>query len=161
MLVFDGSRISSSRGSVGPGELALIESLAVDTPEGFFLSVLHGAGLTLLGSRFRTDDGRTPNYRGPYFDVYRWVHVGGPIALLRRKHVLVESITQSLAKVQYADQSSNPPTQIETIFEQWGPEEGAPPGRIVRTENGREVLRLDIAHLERGPRADPPAFRLP
>ena len=48
----------------------LLETVEDDTPESFFYGFQDGAAIRLLGYRFRTDDGKSPNYSGPYYDIY-------------------------------------------------------------------------------------------
>src|SRR5207237_850832 len=54
-----------------PAEANALESLFDDTPESFFYAMLQGAAHRFLGNRFRADDGKTPNYKGPWYDVYQ------------------------------------------------------------------------------------------
>jgi hypothetical protein len=68
LITFDGEK---TKGQAGVDELDLIETLAYDSAEHFFAAQLQGRATRFLGSRFRTDDGSTAGYGGPYFDIYK------------------------------------------------------------------------------------------
>ncbi len=68
------SRLSTFDGKQAKGdsdELDLIETLAYDSAEHFFATLMQGNAMRFLGARFRTDDGSSPDYNGPYFDIYK------------------------------------------------------------------------------------------
>lgn len=49
-----------------------VESLTQDTPEVFLYSLGRGVAYRYIGARFRTDEGKDPNYTGPYLDISRF-----------------------------------------------------------------------------------------
>ncbi|MEP6539492.1 MAG: hypothetical protein ABJF23_29410 [Bryobacteraceae bacterium] len=69
-IVFDGSRATSSAGSLAEDDLNLAETFFSDSAENFLYSLKGGGSLRRIGGRFRTDDGKAPKYAGPYWDVY-------------------------------------------------------------------------------------------
>jgi hypothetical protein len=138
---FDGSVAWSSEGQVAEEDLAVIESLSSDSAEGFLSAVLQGAAPRILGRRFREDDGRTPNYKGPWHDIYQ---IAVPSAhdgrKLIQKMFYFDSTTAQIAKVRYKSASE---VQVETRWTGWQVINGQPvPGLVTRTEGGRTVLEF-------------------
>jgi hypothetical protein len=68
-LVFDGQKAQSSDGKLDQQSLALLETLAYDTVDRFFIGQMGETVPRPLGDHFRADDGTTPNYPGPFFDI--------------------------------------------------------------------------------------------
>src|SRR5882724_4947887 len=65
----DGNASWHAQGNVTSDESDLLETLVNDTAEHFFLSHARSVPGRFYGSRFRTDDGTNPNYKGPYYDI--------------------------------------------------------------------------------------------
>jgi hypothetical protein len=92
----------------------------------------------MVGLRFRTDDGTTANYRGPWWDVYV---LGSQIlqrrsSTLRHKGFYFDSLTGLLQRVVYRSGAGGVP--VETLIQGWERIEGqAVPLVWTRMENGR------------------------
>ncbi|MGH8248515.1 MAG: hypothetical protein ACREUU_19020, partial [Gammaproteobacteria bacterium] len=70
---FDGTQLWSTAGPIIPADSDLIESLVQDCAEHFFTQVSGGAAMRILGYFFRTDNGRAPNYSGPFYHIVQIV----------------------------------------------------------------------------------------
>ena len=68
-LAFNGSSIQANSGSLTPANQSIFESLLANFPDSIFLQIATGGGVRRLGSHFRTDNGKTPGYAGPYWTV--------------------------------------------------------------------------------------------
>src|SRR6266850_2203104 len=70
VVTFNGQAAASVGNALTAREREFIETLAYDTAEHFFAGQTRGTAMRCLGQRFRADDGTTPNYSGPYYDLY-------------------------------------------------------------------------------------------
>ena len=137
----------SNAASVAQQDLDVLESLAADSHEAFLYSFTESLGHRLLGTRFRTDDGKTPNYQGPYYDIYE---ATGPSPAannaVRQKWYFFDSGTHLLAKTRYLVKRSGADVAIESQYSGWTTQNGQPyPAKIVRTENGTAVFTFNAA----------------
>jgi hypothetical protein len=130
--------------SVSAGDVKILESLLDDTAEAFFYGFGANRAYRLLGQRFRSDDGTTPNFHGPWYDVYE---VTGPVNAQptvppRWKCYYFNSDTGLLAMTQYADDAGR---QVTTRFSNWTSVNGESyPQQIVRFENGTPVFTFNV-----------------
>src|SRR5262249_19948909 len=69
-LIYDDTKGWNNAAAITPQEADALESLFDDSTESFFYGIVRGAGHRFLGGRFRIDNGKTPNYKGPWYDVY-------------------------------------------------------------------------------------------
>jgi len=149
-LISAGAGILQKGGTLAISNDDLLESLGDDRPE----TALYGggggkAGWRFLGAQFRTDDGTTPNYTGPFYDVYQLAYT---VFLrsdqpLRWKLFIFDSTSKLLAKVLYTIQRGGQGVAVETDWSGWSNSGGnAIPGQIVRLENGTPVATINIAN---------------
>jgi hypothetical protein len=129
----------------------ILESLFDDTAESFLYGFLRGDGHRLIGLSYRGDNGTTPNYTGPWYDVY--VRSAGalaqPGAPVRSKFYFFNSQTKLLAKVTYQLPGA---LEVETDINGWTTTNGQSfPGQIIRKENGNVVFTFNIAQATGGP----------
>jgi hypothetical protein len=130
-------------------EMNVLESLGNDTPETFLYSVAGANKKTayrLIGGRFRTDNGKTPNYKGPWYDIFE---VSGPVAAgsstIRQKFYHFDSQTKLLVRSQYQIQQAGAAVHVQTEYSNWTTSQGnAIPGQVLRRENGIVVFTLTI-----------------
>src|SRR5262245_11289437 len=71
VIGFDGSNGWALGGTLSGADQEMIETLAFDSVDNFFLGQMQGVATRTLGSRFRLDDGATTNYTGPFYDIYQ------------------------------------------------------------------------------------------
>jgi hypothetical protein len=139
--------------SISQSDADIMESLSDDCAESFFYGFSKRAALRFLGGRFRADDGSTPNYQGPWYDIYESFEPSKaqPGGAVRRKLYYFDSTTGLLTKVQY-ETASTP--KVSTEFSNWQVQAGqAVPGKIVRQENGKPVFTFTVAAASVGPSA--------
>ena len=147
-LISAGAGVLTKGGTLAVANDDLLESLGDDRPE----TALFGGGggkasWRFLGGRFRTDDGTTPNYTGPWFDVYQLVY---KVSLRsdqpeRWKLFIFDSISKLMAKAQYTIQRGGQDVAVETDWSGWSGSGGYEmPGQIVRLENGTPVMTINI-----------------
>jgi hypothetical protein len=147
VLGFDGNRPWLSAGNIAAADLDLLETLLNDTPEYFFFTQATNVATRFLGARFRFDDGRRSDYRGPYYDVYqvsdRYQYGANPVTRLRT--YCLNSDTLVLDRVQYVVSQGATRTLVETVLSEWKEFQGqAFPTRVVRMEDGRAVLTFSL-----------------
>lgn len=137
--------------STSQSDADIMESLSDDCAECFFYGFARGAALRFLGGRFRADDGSTPNYQGPWHDIYESFAPSKAQAgaVVRRKLYYFDSTTGLLTKVQYETASA---AKVSTEFSNWQVQAGqALPGKIVRQENGKPVFTFTVVGVSVGP----------
>ena len=151
---------TGGREETAADELDLIETLAYDSAEHFFSAQMQGNATRFLGTRFRTDDGSSPDYNGPYFDIYKIadrIKVSGQER--PAKLYYFNSGTLLLERVTYVINRDGTEVSVETKLSDWRSEDGQKIARhIERLENGRPALVLDIRSAQFGRRADDGMF---
>ena len=65
-IAFDGDKPRAAANSLDTADQDLIETLVYGTAEHFLDGRMQGMAMRFLGSRFRLDDGLSPDYSGPY-----------------------------------------------------------------------------------------------
>lgn len=147
--------------SVTDDELALIESLSYDSAEHFFNAQMQGNATRFLGSRFRMDDGSSPDYNGPYYDIYKIadrIKASGEERAVKLYYF--NSDTLLLERVTYVINRNGSEISVETKLSDWRDEDGQKLAhRIERFENGTSVLVLNIQSAQFGRRADDRIFQ--
>jgi hypothetical protein len=148
------------RGATDARDADLIETLVFDTAEHFFEGQSLGVGTRLLGSRFRADDGATPHYDGPFYDIYQvdeTVEAARP-PRHRTKLYYVNSDTMLIERVRYEDQGGGATVRVgvELEWQQVGGQRV--PRRITRTEGGSPVLTFVVNAATVGQRVEDGLF---
>jgi hypothetical protein len=160
LITFDGQRLKATASRFEPGELDLIETLAYDSAEHFFATRLQGKAMRFLGARFRSDDGSSPDYNGPYFDIYQiadQIEASGEERAAKLYYF--NSDTLLLERVTYVINRNGSEVNVETKLSDWRIEEGQKVARrIERLENGKSVFVLDLRSPQFGRRADDGIF---
>lgn len=150
ITTFDGSLEDGVSRNINAEEEILIEMLIYDSAEGFFNTQMDRAATRFLGTHFRTDDGTTPDYAGPYYDIYQvtdQVKSGG-VARLQSKLYLFNSDTHLLELIRYTSERNGMETQVEVQLGDWQKSQDQQiPRRIVRLENGEPVLTLTMTQV--------------
>ena len=166
LLVYDGAgNLRKKRGTAAVADEDLIEMLVYDSVEGFFIGQLEGFATRLLGSRYhRVDD--SGSRVGPDYDIYEVINqvrvVGRP--LRQRKLYYFNSDTALLERVSYrlAAERVRGEVKVSVEVSDWGEVYGQMiPGRMVRHENGVEVVRLEIREAGIAAAAEDGSFSLP
>lgn len=162
VTVFNGSELRTSKSGLSQRDEDEVESLLFDSVEHFFNGRTNGLATRYLGSRFRMDNGTTPNYRGPFYDLYQ---VADRITLKREtsyqpKTYYLNSDSLLLERVRYQHRATR--ATIEVQLSNWQKIAGQyVPGRIVRVENGNAVMSLAITAAVIGPRLNDGIFSRP
>jgi hypothetical protein len=138
----------------------VLEDLSSGTHEAFLYSFTQKLGHRLLGTRFRTDDGKTPNYTGPYYDIYEnFGAVPAANSAVRQKWFYFDSATGLLMKVRYLVNRGGADLTVETQYSGWTTQNGQPyPAQIVRTENGAAVFTFKTGLAAFGPALNDAVF---
>jgi len=157
-LTFNGSQFGTANGQGGTGDQRVQESLLGDFPD-MLLFQLAGAGARKLGSGFRTDNGKTPNYTGPFWTVYTFSPSARPgltqgQPLQQQLMIAIDQATGLLAEVRSVTNQQVVQTQFKNWFQQGGQWF---PGLIVRLENGQQVLSFQAQQGGGGVGAQNPA----
>ena len=164
VITFNGREANGVGAPPNARERELIETLVYDTAEHFLASQTQGAAMRILGQRFRADDGTTPNYGGPYYDLYEVSDQikAAPDARTLSKVFYFDSDTLLLQKVRYQILRNGAPVAVETRLSNWQSAQGQQiPRRITRFENNEAVLALTITSLAMTPRVDDGSFGQP
>jgi hypothetical protein len=142
-------------------EQDLIETLVYGSAEHFFNTQMEGQATRFLGSRFRLDDGSSPNYEGPYYDVYKvaaQVNIGTEHTE-RLKLYYFNSETLLLERVSYEIARNGSTVKVEERLGGWTNEQGQQVARrIERFENGESVFVITMRSAGLSARADDGLF---
>jgi hypothetical protein len=154
VITFDGQQTKTA------DALDLIETLVYDSAEHFFAAQMQGNAMRFLGARFRTDDGLTPDYDGPYFDIYKIAdQVKASGEERPAKLYYFNSDTLLLERVTYVINRGGSEINVETKLSDWHLVNGQQVARrIERLENGSSVFVLTIRSAGLGRRADDSMF---
>jgi len=155
VTVFDGTDLKSSRPVLDKSDENEIESLVFDATDHFFLNQMQGVATRWLGNSFRLDDGRTPGYTGPSYDLFQ---TGETIVLKKEavrqqlKQYYFNSKTQLLERIRYSfPQPNGKPTAIEILISGWKQFDGQYlPTSLQRNEDGSPVFVLTIESVAIG-----------
>ncbi len=140
---FSGSGNWNSTGSLAPADQDLMETFLDDSSEATFYALLHTAGLRVIALRARMDDGTTPNYTGPWSDIFDVLGASQARSdhAPRQKHYYFDSQTQLLSRVRYRILRSGATVEVETQRSNWTTVNNqAVPGTITRIENGQTIF---------------------
>jgi hypothetical protein len=153
-LVYDNVAGLINASAVSVVDVDLLESLVTDAQESFLYGFLSGQPHRFLGARFRADDGKTPNYQGPWSDIYEaMVRIDfAPGAPVRPKLYYFDSKSKLLTKTVYILQRGTSKVTVSTEYSGWSTKNGqTTPGQIVRKENGAAVFTFDVTTAAVGP----------
>ncbi len=146
VLTFNGSSFQSAAGQLTLDDTRVIESLLAEFPDDIFLQLATGGNLRRVGGHFRTDNGKTPNYSGPYWTLYAYypparAGLASGQALQQSLFVAIDEQAWLLSEIRVMNQSTASAKVVETQFNNWSQQAGQwYPGQIVRLENGQQVL---------------------
>jgi hypothetical protein len=133
-------------------ERKAIQTLFNDSIEHFLAGLANGFGMRFVGGRFRFDDGKAKNYKGPYYDVYEMFDQSAPGGLVQPRLYCVNSDTHLLERVHYTIPAASR-VRVETVLSGWRDFGGHKfADRITRIENGVPVLVVSIASAGVSPR---------
>jgi len=161
LITFADRETQATQSPVTDDELDLIESLSYDSAEHFFTAQMQGNAMRFLGARFRLDDGSSPDYTGPYYDLYKIAdqidtsHQERPAKLY-----YFNSETLLLERVTYVINRNGSEISVETKLSDWRDEDGQKLARrIERLEDGKTVFVLNVRSAQFGRRADDGTFQ--
>ena len=159
VITFDGEQTKAAQ-TPAADDLDLIETLAYDSAEHFFAAQMQGNAMRFLGARFRTDDGSTPDYDGPYYDVYKIAdQIKASGEERSAKLYYFKSDTLLLERVTYVVNRGGSEINVETKLTDWRVIDGQQVARrIERSENGKSVFVLTMRSVGLGRRADDNIF---
>lgn len=147
VTIYKNDDFTFSNGVLKKNEQDEVESLIFDSVDHFLASQMHGAATRFLGSRFRMDDGKNPQYAGPFYDLYQ---VTDRITIKKtvreqRKLYFFNSDSLLLERVRYQIERDSKPIKVEVTISGWQKLNGQQiPNSITRAEDGAQVLALSI-----------------
>lgn len=151
VITYSGGQWQAKNTSGGQNDERIEESILAHFPDSVFLQIANGGAVRRIGGRFRTDDGKTPNYSGPYWTVYAFTPSARQgltmgQALQQGYLIALDEKTGLISEVRIVLQTSATSRQvIQTKFSGWTQQAGQwYPGQIVRLENGQQVLSMTI-----------------
>ena len=150
VTTYNNGNFASSTGTLRENEQAEVESLIFDFVDHFFSAQMGGYSTRFLGTRFRMDDGKNPQYAGPFYDLYQITDRIGANEAVREQPKLYffNSNNLLLERVRYEIQRNGKPVKVETLLSGWQKITGQPiPNAITRTEDGARVLMLSITAI--------------
>jgi hypothetical protein len=165
-ITFDGSVLQTGSERPTSSEQSIMESLLASLPETILLQAGNGGGTRLVGRHFRTDDGRTPNYKGPYWTLLAFAPAaqkgltwGQP--LQQELFLALDEKTRLPAEVRRVVKTGpNSANVTQTQFENWSRQNGQWfPGSIIRLENGKQTLSFTVNTASTGPASATAAFQ--
>jgi hypothetical protein len=161
VIAFDGEQVKTVGNPLDEAEQDLLETLVYGSAEHFFDTQMQGMATRFLGSRFRLDDGSSPDYSGPYYDVYKVGDqvktAGGPREQLKLYYF--NSDTLLLERVVYEINRNGSTVKVEERLGDWTREQGQQVARrIERFENGEPVFVLTIGAAQLSARSDDGVF---
>jgi hypothetical protein len=125
-----------------------------------FLQLARKGLLRRVGSGFRTDDGKSLDYAGPWWTVYAfdpqpWQGLAKGQPLQQEMLIAFDEQSGLLAEVRVVDNFGQADQMVtETQFSGWFQQNGQWfPGTISRLENGRQVLSFQAQQASAGPAA--------
>jgi len=151
----NGAQLWASSGALSPDDAGLLETILNDDMGHFLYSIASGSGGRFLGARFRFDDGSTPNYIGPYYDVYTLsdsvLTQNSPID--RWRVYCINSDLGLLDRVQYGPSVSGAAASGQTTLTGWQVFQGQKfPTQIQRlASSGATVFSFTFSSISVGP----------
>jgi len=165
-ITFDGTAAQTNAGQLTSDDQRIFESLLANFPDMIYLQVATGGSFRRIGSRFRTDDGLTRGYTGPYWTLFAFSPKNRPgleraTPLQEEVFIAIDEQTELMAEVRTVVISlAGQQNVTETQFGNWIQQNGQWfPGKIVRLENAKQVLSFQTLTAATGTAADPAAFK--
>lgn len=160
-LVMDGKIVKWLHQATSADE-AIVESLFDDSMDGIVGGMPNLKMFRLLMNRARMDEGSSPDYAGPYMDIFDMVMpVASRPGQIRQKHYYFDSQSQLLNRVVYLTGTAGN-LRAETRFADWRLAGGVQvPGSISRVENGVTQFEFSAAAAESGPAQSDQLFQQP
>jgi hypothetical protein len=149
-LIFDGTKFTTKSGQSASGDEPIQESLLAHLPDAVFLQFAAGGGLRKIGAHFRTDDGKSPGYTGPYWTLLGFsprpragMTPGTP--LQAPLFVAIDEKTGLIAEIRTTTLSNGVKRVVQTRFASWT-QQGSQwfPSSIIRMENGKQTLSFTL-----------------
>lgn len=167
VLTFDGSAFHSSGGQLTDDDERVLESLLAHAPDAVLFQLAAAGGTTRpLGLHFRTDDGTTPNYTGPWWALFVYTPGVRPglnagKALQQNLFIAIDEQSMLPDEIRVVDHQGTPQQKVtQTQFGNWLQQSGqAYPGSIVRLEGGQQVLRFDTQQASTGAQGSTSIFQ--
>lgn len=165
--IFDGKTKFKLGGAIKKEEEDELDSLVFDSLEHFLAGQLQGYAIRFLGDRFRLDDGKSPNYTGPFYDIYQMMEPLSDIRnekkhVILQKHYYLNSDTHRLERVTYELTGRDGVVNVVIQIAGWQKVNGQNlPTSITRYENGKPTLTLTINTITLSPRAEDGIFTNP
>jgi hypothetical protein len=159
VIAYDGAAWHKS--GKGENDARIQESLMAHLPDAILLQMAGGGGFRRIGARFRTDNGKTPGYQGPYMTLYVYAPPAGQ-PLQQPCFVLLDEATWFINQVRVPLNSPGAARQFAiTKFNKWFEQSGQwYPGEVVRLENGSQVLKLSVDGATVGGQRPPAEYKL-
>lgn len=165
VTIFDGKKKFKLGDALKREEEEELESLALDSADHFLAGHMQGFAMRYLGARFRLDDGTTPDYKGPYYDIYQMtdqIPTSKDEFLPQNKRYYVNSDSQLIERVSYQINRNGVPVNVLVQYSGWQKANGQQvPGTITRSENGKSTSVLTISTVRLSTRADDGIFTIP
>lgn len=152
-LGFDGNSPWASD-QLSDDDLDLAESLGDDSAESALFNLQNGAGIRQLPARFRTDNGATANYKGPWLEIFETLTTTKSRSTnnTRQKHLVFDFSSHLLLYVRYKILRGTTPVTVQTEWSGWKQVNGqAVPALVRRRENGTEIWNLSQDQVAIGP----------
>jgi hypothetical protein len=153
VTIFNGSSLTKVGSELTDDDADEVESLLLDFPERLFVGQVTGNPMFQLGSRFRMDDGKARDYKGPYYDVFEMterLHLSANLASLNSrelttKRYFINSDTHLIERVVYTRRRGNRIANVEVKLEDWRTvTQQRVPFSITRLEEGRPAMQLKV-----------------
>lgn len=164
-ITFNGTAAQTKAGQLTSDDQRIFDSLLANFPDMIYLQVATGGSLRRIGSHFRTDDGVARSYTGPYWTVFAFSPKNRPglapaTPLQEEIFIAVDEQTGLMAEVRTVVISvAGQKNVTETQFGNWFQQNGQWfPAKIVRLENGKQVLSFQTLNAGVGPASDPAVF---
>lgn len=162
VTIFDGKTKFKIGGALKKEEENELESLVLDSADHFLAGHMQGFAMRSFGSRFRLDDGSTPNYTGPFYDIYQLtdqIPDNNSEKSTQPKRYFINSHSQLMERVTYQDKRNGGEVEVTVQFSDWQKVNGQQiPTKVTRTENGKAVSILTITTATLSPRTDDGIF---
>ena len=155
-LATDTNTISAASGSLAFSDTDLVETLLNDSSDHFLVGQMTSAPTRFHGANYRMDNGKNPNYKGPWYDLYEVAdQVFEPSGKARRiKQYCLNSQTLLLERVRYKLTRGGGQVRVEVLLTNWKQFQGQQyPTTIARTENGQPIFTVVITTAAAAPAA--------
>lgn len=129
-LTYDGSALKSNSGQLTANDEEVFESFLAHFPDAVFLQSASGGSWRRIGGHFRTDNGTTKNYTGPYWSVFAFSPntrqgLAQGKALQQSLFVAVDERTGLIDEVRVVvNQGAKQQNVTETQFTNWTQQSG-------------------------------------